>query len=121
MRVILKEDFVQVPDGKCYTTQKWFWLIVGLTDVKVSIKSRIVTVKGPRGEITKPFNHKAIDIKILDTIALKKKGKYVRLRMWNASYKQAAAVTTFKTLISHMITGVTEVSIYKSKIALITP
>ena len=86
--------------------------------VTVTVKSRIVTVKGPRGEITKPFNHKAIEIKVMDTVVQKKKGKYVRLRMWNASYKQAAAVTTFTSLIKNMTIGVTEVSNSLPSIAL---
>ena len=40
----------------------------------------------------------------------KLKGMYVRIQMWNAGYKQACAVTTFKSHIANMITGVTEVS-----------
>jgi len=33
--------------------------------VKISIKARKVTVKGPKGEITKDFSHMPIDIRIL--------------------------------------------------------
>merc|ERR1712086_767571 len=40
----------------------------------------------------------------------KMKGLYVRLQMWNGGYKQACAVTTFKSLIGNCIIGVTEVS-----------
>jgi len=36
--------------------------------------------------------------------------------MWNASYKQAAAVTTFTSLIRNMITGVTEGFRYKMRL-----
>ena len=32
--------------------------------------------------------------------------------MWNGGYKQACSVTTFKSLIANMITGVTEVSLH---------
>ena len=85
---------------------------VYFADVTVTIKSRIVTVKGPKGEITKPFNHKAIEIKITNEATKNRQGKHVRLRMWNASYREAAAVTTFKSLISNMFIGVTEVSIH---------
>jgi large subunit ribosomal protein L9e len=35
--------------------------------------------------------------------------------MWNGGYKQACAVTTFKSLISNMITGVTEGFRYRMK------
>jgi len=83
-------------------------------DVTVTIKSRIVTVKGPRGTITKPFNHKAIEIKIMNEATKNRQGKHIRLRMWNASYRESAAVTTFKSLIANMLTGCTEVSIHKS-------
>merc|ERR1719331_2642453 len=40
----------------------------------------------------------------------KMKGLYVRIQMWNGGYKQACAVTTFKSLINNCIIGVTEVS-----------
>jgi hypothetical protein len=39
-----------------------------------------------------------------------KNGLYVRIQMWNGAYKQACTVTTFKSLISNMMIGVTEVS-----------
>ena len=40
----------------------------------------------------------------------KKKGKFIRIRMWFGGYKQACSVNTLKSLIENMITGVTEVS-----------
>merc|ERR1712216_1057998 len=46
----------------------------------------------------------------------KMKGLYVRIRMWNGGYKQACAVTTFKSLISNMIIGVTEGFRYKMRL-----
>jgi len=36
--------------------------------------------------------------------------------MWNASYREAAAVTTFKSLISNMMIGVTEGFRYKMRL-----
>ena len=36
--------------------------------------------------------------------------------MWNASYREAAAVTTFKSLISNMFIGVTEGFRYKMRL-----
>ena len=36
--------------------------------------------------------------------------------MWNGGYKQACSVTTFKSLISNMITGVTEGFRYKMRL-----
>merc|ERR1711908_228395 len=66
--------------------------------------------------ITKPFNHKAIEIKITNEATKGRQGKHVRLRMWNASYREAAAVTTFKSLISNMMIGVTEGFRYKMRL-----
>jgi ribosomal protein L6P/L9E len=51
-----------------------------------------------------------VDMRILKLTTGAKKGLFIRVRMWNAGKKQACAVTTFKSLISNMITGVTEVS-----------
>lgn len=76
----------------------------------MSVKARKVTVSGPRGEITKNLGHMAIDIRVLEmSTKLGGKGKYVRIQMWNGAYKHACAVTTFKSLISNMFIGVTEV------------
>lgn len=76
----------------------------------MTVKARKVTIKGPRGEISKDFSHKSIDIRVMKMATAKMKGLYVRIQMWNGGYKQACAVTTFKSLISNCITGVTEVS-----------
>merc|ERR1719460_868165 len=46
----------------------------------------------------------------------KMKGLYVRIQMWNGGYKQACAVTTFKSHISNMIIGVTEGFRYKMRL-----
>merc|ERR1719329_1456338 len=45
----------------------------------------------------------------------KMKGLFVRLQMWNGGYKQACAVTTFKSLIGNCIIGVTEGFRYRMK------
>ena len=79
--------------------------------MSVKIKARKVTVKGPKGEITKDLSHMPIEMKCMKMSTLKMKGLYVRIRMWNGGYKQACSVTTFKSLISNMIIGVTEVSL----------
>merc|ERR1719453_983997 len=101
MRVILKEDFVRIPEED---------------KVTVKVKSRKVTVKGPKGEITKDLSHVGIEIKIMKTSVKKKAGLYARIRMWNGAYKQACAVTTVKSLISNMIIGVTEGFRYKMRL-----
>jgi len=80
------------------------------TAVTVTIKSRIVSVKGPRGSVTKDFSHVGVELKILKQVSKKRNGNYIRFRMWFGAYKQACAVRTVLTLINNMITGVTEVS-----------
>ena len=109
MRVILKEDYLQIPDGK------WSALFFSsnckyCAEVTINVKSRKVTIKGPKGELKKDFSHMPIEIKVLKMQTKKMNGLYARIRMWNGGYKQACTVTTFKSLISNMITGVTEVS-----------
>ena len=46
--------------------------------VDVSVKSRVVTVKGPRGTLTKTFRHLAVDIYMPDTKTVKV-GKIFRI------------------------------------------
>merc|ERR1719263_1740241 len=46
----------------------------------------------------------------------KLKGKHVRIQMWMGGYKQACAVTTFKSHISNMFIGVTEGFRYKMRL-----
>merc|ERR1719460_2030663 len=101
MRLILKEDFVRIP-----TEDK----------VTIKVKSRKVTIKGPKGEITKDLSHQSVEIKVLDTVVKKVPGTYCRIRMWNGGYKQACAVSTFKSMIANMITGVTEGFRYKMRL-----
>merc|ERR550514_2370498 len=102
MRTVLKEDYLQVPD-----------------DVKISVKARRVTVTGKKGTITKDLSHLPIDIRVIDMSKVatsKLKGLHVRIQMWQAGYKQACAVTTFKSHISNMIIGVTEGFRYKMRL-----
>jgi large subunit ribosomal protein L9e len=81
-----------------------------LLAVTVTIKSRIVTVKGPRGQVTKDFSHIAVEMQILKQKEKKRTGNYIRFRMWFGAYKQACSVRTLVSLIENMFTGVTEVS-----------
>ena len=82
------------------------------TIVTVTAKARKITVKGPRGEIKKDLSHLPIDIRVMKMATGKSANKdlVVRVQMWNAGYKQACSVYTFKSIISNAITGVTEVS-----------
>ena len=82
------------------------------TIVTVTAKARKITVKGPRGEIKKDLSHLPIDIRVMKMATGKSANKdlVVRVQMWNAGYKQACSVYTFKSIISNAITCVTEVS-----------
>ena len=99
MRVILKEDYLKIPDG-----------------VEVQAKARKVTVTGPRGSNYKDFSHISLDIKIMNMQTAKMSGKYVRIQMWNGAYRQACGVTTIKSHINNMIIGVTEGFRYKMRL-----
>jgi ribosomal protein L6P/L9E len=55
--------------------------------VDVKVKARKVTVKGPKGSITKDLSHINIDIRVINYATSKKKGLHVRLQMWNGGYK----------------------------------
>merc|ERR550514_726714 len=100
MRTVLKEDYLKIPD-----------------DVQeVKVKARKVTVKGPKGTVTKSFAHIALDIRVMTMATAKMKGKYVRIQMWNGGYKQACAVSTVKSLINNMFIGVTEGFRYKMRL-----
>merc|ERR1719476_93250 len=99
MRTLLTEDFVEIPD-----------------DVTVTCKARKITVRGPKGEVSKNFSHLAVEIQKMKQNNKKRKGTYVRIRMWFGGYKQACSVNTLKSLINNMITGVTEGYRYKMRL-----
>merc|ERR1712241_1181628 len=76
--------------------------------VEASVKSRVVTVKGPRGSLSKSFKHLAIDISMPDkeTITVEKHfGKR----------KELAAVRTVCSIITNAITGVMRCYKYKMR------
>ena len=78
--------------------------------VTVDVKARIVTVKGPRGEVKKNFSHLAVELQKMNLKEKRRNGIHIRIRMWFGGYKQACSVNTLKSLIENMIIGVTEVS-----------
>ena len=83
--------------------------LIPLCIVALSVKARTVTVKGKRGEITKSFRHMPVELQIKKQNTKNRKGKYLSVKMWFAGKKQACSVSTLKSLIRNMITGVTEV------------
>ena len=79
-----------------------------LSTVTVEIKSRKVTVTGPRGSLTRDFKHIDMDLKIIG-------GKYVRVDLWFANRKQLACVRTVVSHIDNMVVGVTRGFLYKMR------
>lgn len=78
--------------------------------VTVTCKNRIVTIKGPRGQITKNLSHLQCEMRLMDNEIKGKKVKAMRIRMWFGSYKQKCQVKTVHTLLNNAISGVREVS-----------
>ncbi len=67
-------------------------------------------VKGPKGEITKNFKHMPVEMKILKQSTKKRKGQFLNIKMWFGGSKQSCSVSTLKSLIRNMISGVINVS-----------
>lgn len=86
MKVVNTHQVVKVPEG-----------------VDVSVKSRVVTVKGARGTLSKSFRHLAVDI-FMPT------KRTIRVEKWFGKRKELAAVRTVCSHITNLINGVTTVS-----------
>jgi len=91
MKQIVVNQLVKVPEG-----------------VKVSTKSRRVTVRGPRGVLRRSFRHLSIDINIPEA-------QTVKVEKWFGSKKEIAAVRTVCSHIENMIKGVTKGFQYKMR------
>ncbi|KAF8528962.1 60S ribosomal protein L9 [Hysterangium stoloniferum] len=74
-------------------------------NVSLSIKSRLITVEGPRGKLVKNVRHVNMDIQLI-----KGKADKVLLAVWQGGRKHVACLRTIKSLIQNMITGVTKAS-----------
>merc|ERR1712045_254510 len=76
--------------------------------IKCSVKARVVTVKGPRGTLTKSFKHLNVDISKVDK-------KTVKVEKWFGLRKELAAVRTICSHITNIVTGVTKGYQYKMR------
>lgn len=86
MKDIYKDEDFEIPEG-----------------VTVNVKSRLVTVKGPRGELTKSLRHINMEIK-------KVSERKIKLIVWHGGRKHVACLRTVRSLIMNMIQGVTKVN-----------
>lgn len=87
MKDVIKTEELDIPEG-----------------VEVTIKSRQIIVKGPRGTLTKNVRHIDMDIRLLTG-----KTNKVTLAVWQGGRKHVACLRTIKSLIENMVTGVTKV------------
>ena len=67
----------------------------------MSIKSRIVTVNGPRGQLVRNFKHAAIEMQLVDDTLV--------MDMWFATKKQLSTLGSLKSHITNMMIGVVQV------------
>ncbi|RKP18502.1 60S ribosomal protein-like protein L9 [Rozella allomycis CSF55] len=77
--------------------------------VTLSVKSRVVTVKGPRGELFRDFHHTNVEILSLS------KNK-IKVTVWFGSRKQLACLRTVCASVKNMIKGVTKGFEYKMRL-----
>ncbi|MCJ1338166.1 hypothetical protein MMC09_003451 [Bachmanniomyces sp. S44760] len=77
-------------------------------NVKVHIKSRIVTVEGPRGVLVKDMSH-------LSVCFSRPNSKTINIELHHGARKNVATLRTVKTLINNLIIGVTKGFRYKMR------
>lgn len=77
--------------------------------VTVDVKSRVITVKGKRGSVTKSFKHLKVEITPGEKKVGDKTEKILKLNSYLVTYKRAAVLNTIKSHIENMIKGVTDV------------
>ena len=73
--------------------------------VKVTVKARVVTIKGPRGELKKDMRHQPMELEV--------KNNKIRLTKWTSTKSEVASLQTFSTHLKNMIIGVTRGFRYK--------
>ncbi|CAH0393384.1 unnamed protein product [Bemisia tabaci] len=78
-------------------------------DVKISVHARTVTVIGPRGKLTRKFNHAVLNIYL-------EKKNLLKITKWFGKKKFAASVGTVAAHVRNMIIGVTKGFLYKMRL-----
>ncbi|KAI8959949.1 60S ribosomal protein L9 [Daldinia sp. FL1419] len=91
MRYIHSLETLEIPEG-----------------VKVSIKSRNVTVEGPRGKLSKDLSHIAVNFS-------RPKKNVIGIEIHHGSRKDVATLRTVRTLINNLVIGVTKGFKYKMR------
>ncbi|KAI0110059.1 60S ribosomal protein L9 [Daldinia grandis] len=91
MRYIHSLETLEIPEG-----------------VKVQIKSRNVTVEGPRGKLSKDLSHIAVNFS-------RPKKNVIGIEIHHGSRKDVATLRTVRTLINNLVIGVTKGFKYKMR------
>ena len=92
MKTILSTRYVEYPE-----------------EVTVEVKSRVVTVTGRKGSITREFKHLNLDMQHM------KEARKVRVDLWFGNRKQLACIRTICSHIENMIKGVRLGFLYKMR------
>lgn len=80
--------------------------------VTVAIKSRVVTVTGPKGKLERAFKHIALDMQLVTNESGEKE---LKVDMWFGNRENVAAIRTICSHIENMIIGVTKGFKYKMR------
>ena len=80
--------------------------------VEVTVQSRIVTVKGPRGTLKKDFKHLHVDMSVTG----QNEKRTFLVKAYFATRKELACLRTITTHLKNMITGVTKGYEYKMRL-----
>ncbi|KAF2223167.1 ribosomal protein L6, alpha-beta domain-containing protein [Elsinoe ampelina] len=91
MKYIHSDQTLEIPEG-----------------VKVGIKTRIVTVEGPRGKLTKNLGHLSVSFS-------HPKKNIISIELHHGSRKAVATLRTVRSIINNMIIGVTKGYKYKMR------
>ncbi|KAM0245238.1 hypothetical protein ACHAQJ_010617 [Trichoderma viride] len=91
MRYIHSQEILEIPEG-----------------VKVNIKTRIVTVEGPRGKLVKNLGHLAVNFG-------HPKKNTISIEIHHGNRKNVATLRTVRSIIDNLITGVTKGFKYKMR------
>ncbi|MCJ1301767.1 hypothetical protein MMC08_004568 [Hypocenomyce scalaris] len=77
-------------------------------DVKVHIKSRLITVEGPRGKLVKNMAHLSVSFSHTSK-------NIINIELHHGARKNVATLRTVKTIINNLIIGVTKGFKYKMR------
>ncbi|KAH8054307.1 rRNA binding protein [Aureococcus anophagefferens] len=95
MKTINGTKFLDIPEG-----------------VEVTCKSRKVSVKGPRGELTRTFKHVQLEMEMTTNAA---GAPQLKIQLWFGTRKQIATIRTIYSHVENMVIGVTQGFCYKMR------